>query len=99
MHANLQITDTNNAAETPEPGTMQSIDYSAPIDCASTASTTVGSTCTLNSTANALVPGTVLESKRAIWQFGQIIVKDAGPNGIPGDGDDGTYLRQGIFVP
>ena len=99
MHANLQITDTNNAAETPEPGTMQTIDYSAPIDCASTASTTVGSTCTLNSTANALVPGTVLESKRAIWQFGQIIVKDAGPNGIPGDGDDGTYLRQGIFVP
>jgi hypothetical protein len=45
------------------------------------------------------VPGTVLEGKRSIWQFGQLVVKDAGPNGIPGDGDDTTFLRQGIFVP
>jgi hypothetical protein len=99
LHTNLQITDNQNAPEQPEAGTMQTIDYSAPISCVSTVSTTIGSTCSVNTTANALVPGTVIESKRSIWQFGQISIYDAGPNGIAGDGDDTPFLRQGVFIP
>jgi len=26
-------------------------------------------------------------------------VNDAGPDGIPGNGDDSSFLRQGVFVP
>jgi hypothetical protein len=99
MRSNVQITDNSNSAEPPEPGTMQRINYSAPVDCVSTLSTSIGSTCTASTTADALVPGTVIEGRRAIWEFGQIEVKDAGPNGIAGDGDDATFLREGIFVP
>ena len=107
MRADLQITDTSNAAETPEPGTVQTFKYSAPVDCVATGSTTVGSNCNLNTTANSLVPGTVIEGRRAIWQLGQVEVLDAGPNGTGyancpptcGDGDETTFLREGIFTP
>jgi hypothetical protein len=105
--ADLQITDQNNAAETPEPGTLQTFKYQFPVDCTATALTTIGSSCSLDTTADALVPGTVLESKRTIWEIGQVSIKDAGPNGtgytncppICGDGDETTFLRAGVFVP
>jgi hypothetical protein len=105
--ANVQITDQNNAAETPEPGTLQSFNHEFPVDCVATALTTIGSSCTLNTTADALIPGTVLESKRTIWEIGQVSIKDAGPNGTGyascpptcGDGDESTFLREGVFVP
>jgi hypothetical protein len=107
MRADLQITDNTNAAETPEPGTVQTFKYNAPVDCVSTPSTSVGSSCNLTTTANTLVPGTVIESRRSIWQLGQVEVMDAGPNGTGyascpptcGDGDEATFLREGIFVP
>jgi hypothetical protein len=105
--ADVQITDQDNAAETPEPGTLQSFKYEFPVDCVATGSSTVGSTCALNTTADALVPGTVLESKRTIWEIGQVSIKDAGPNGTGyascpptcGDGDETTFLREGVFAP
>ena len=105
--AAVQITDQNNAAETPEPGTTQAFKYEFPVDCVATALATIGSACAVNTTANALVPGTVLENKRTIWEIGQVSVKDAGPNGTGyascpptcGDGDETTFLRAGVFVP
>jgi len=105
--SDLQITDQNNAAETPEPGTVQTFKYQFTADCVATGSTTVGGTCNVNTTADALVPGTVVENKRAVWEIGEVTVKDAGPNGTGlsscpptcGDGDEQTFLRQGVFVP
>jgi len=103
----LQITDQNNAAETPAPATLQAFNYQFPVDCVATALTTIGSSCDLNTTADAVIPGSVTEGSRAIWQLGETIVKDAGPNGSGyascpptcGDGDEGTFLRPGVFVP
>ena len=95
----LQITDNSNAPETPEPGTGQPINYQAQVGCTGTISTSIGSTCSLNTTANSIVPGTVIESRRSVWQFGQVQVKDSGPDGIPGNADDAVFLRQGVFVP
>jgi hypothetical protein len=103
----LQITDNFNSTENPEPGTTQTFDFKFPVDCAVTTDTSIGSSCALNTTTNAIYPGAVLESKRTIWQLGQVVVKDAGPNGTGyascpptcGDGDEATYLRQGIWVP
>ena len=65
-----------------------------------TAVTGTGSTCTLSTTANAIVPGLVMDTKRAIWQMGQVQVYDGGPDG---DADttagDTLFAVQGIFVP
>ena len=52
-----------------------------PVTCVGTAASTVGATCALNTTLDALIPGLVREKDRAIWQLGQVTVRDAGPNG------------------
>jgi hypothetical protein len=105
--AELQITDNSNAAEAPEPGTVQKFRFQWPVDCVSTTSTTIGSNCNLTTTADSVLPGAVTESRRTIWEIGQGDVKDAGPNGTGyascpptcGDGDESVFLRQGVYVP
>ena len=97
--AGITITDQMNDDEMPAPGTTQVIPYSFPGTCVVTTSTTVGSTCTASTTADALVPGTVVENRRAVWQLGQIEIRDAGPNTIAGHGDYTTFARQGVFIP
>jgi hypothetical protein len=107
VNSKLQITDTLNAEETPEPGTTEQTDFKFPVNCAATADANVGGLCSVNTTANSIYPGSVLETRRTIWQLSDITVKDAGPNGTGyancpptcGDGDEGTFLRQGIFAP
>jgi hypothetical protein len=107
VRSGLQITDNSNAPETPEPGTVQTINYQVPVDCVATSSSSIGGSCSLNTTADAIVPGTVIEGRRSVWELGQVEVRDAGPNGtgyancppVCGDGDETTFLREGVFVP
>jgi hypothetical protein len=105
----LQITDQFNSltGENPDPATTQTFDFKFPIDCTATSDTSIGSSCAITTSTNAIYPGAVLENKRTMWQLGQVIVKDAGPNGTGyancpptcGDGDEATFLRQGVWVP
>ncbi len=105
----ITVTDRRaDAQENPTLGTTQPFDLGIPVQCTGTASTTIGSNCTLSTTVDSLVPGAVAEGARSNWELGQFVVKDAGPNGTGygagcpftcGDGDEGTFLRQGIFIP
>jgi hypothetical protein len=106
--ADMLVTDKYNGSFTSEPGTTQTVRLNMPVQCTTTSLTTVGSDCNLNTSANTILPGSVIELRRAIWDIQQIIVKDAGPNGTGysagcpptcGDGDETVYLREGIFVP
>jgi hypothetical protein len=49
---------------------------------------------------DAVVPGVVVEKRRAIWQLGPIRVLDGGAD-EDADTDDGEapYLVQGVLVP
>ena len=103
----LQITDKNNAAETPEPATVQPLSIPVPVDCVTTIDTTIGGTCSVSTTLDSIVPNTVVENQRSNWEVGQVQVRDAGPNGTGyascpptcGDGDEATFMRAGIFTP
>jgi hypothetical protein len=68
--------------------------------CAQSGSTSTGSTCNLDTSFNALFPGSVKEIKRTIWALDEVRVFDGGADG---DGDttfdNGTFLRPGVFVP
>ena len=99
----LRLTDRWNAVAAgggSDAGTGQSVSLARSFPCAPTASTGTGSSCTLSTTANAIVPGLVLDTKRAIWQMEQVQVYDGGPDG---DADttagDTLFAVQGIFVP
>ena len=99
----VRMTDRWNAPAAgggSDAGTGQEVSLGRSFACAATASTSTGSTCSLTSSMNAIVPGLVKDTKRAIWQMGQVQVYDGGPDG---DADtpagDTLFAVQGIFVP
>ena len=68
--------------------------------CSGTASGDTGATCSVTTTHNSLVPGTVPENARAIWQLGQIRVYDGGPDGdVDTASGNMLFAVQGVFVP
>jgi hypothetical protein len=99
----IRMTDRWNATA---PGggtdhaTSQDVSLSGSFPCAPTAATAWGSTCSLNTSVNAITPGLVKDDKRAIWELGQAQIYDGGPDGdadtVPGDT---LYAVQGVFIP
>jgi hypothetical protein len=69
------------------------------VSCAATASTTIGSTCSGTTTAEAVLPGLVKEGARTIWQMGEIDIADGGPDGVIGTQPNQIFATQGIFIP
>jgi hypothetical protein len=85
----LRITDKLSS----QPGgagtvTDTTLDFAIP--CSPTVDTTVGASCVLSTSFDALTPGAVPEGARSIWALGQVEVDDA--SGAP-------FMRQGLFVP
>jgi hypothetical protein len=96
----MRITDKLNGPSLIEPGTVVDNALSWPVQCAPTADPDIGATCASATTADALVPGTVDEGKRAIWALKQVQVADGGEDGQAATtGDNTPFLKQGIFVP
>ena len=96
----LQMTDRLNGSGNNEVGTTSNVPFSFTIPCTATGgSGNVGSSCTLNTSADAVLPGVVTEIKRSIWEFGDVKVYDGGPDGQVATPDNSLYLRQGVFVP
>jgi hypothetical protein len=83
-----------------EVGVMQDTPYSFTVPCTTTpASGTTGSTCSVDTTADALVPNTIKENLRTVWQLGKIEVFDGGSDGVASTEPNTRYLVQGFFVP
>ncbi len=98
----LRITDRFNANAPGgggDPATMIDIPLPVAAQCSGTADPTIGSTCAIVTTFDALVPAAVKEGKRAIWEFGQVFVSDGGADGAVATHPNAVFARQGIFVP
>jgi hypothetical protein len=107
----LRITDRDNDMNSgggSDPATVTDLPLQVPADCAPTAGTQSGATCTVTTTVDSVIPGAVKERDRSIWQMGRIELRDAGPNGTGygsgcpttcGDGDEAVFMRQGVFIP
>lgn len=72
--------------------------FPVPVVCQSNAAA-MGSYCGLNVTANSTIDGVVVAGKQAVVEIGQLNLHDIGLNTIRGDGDDGIFGVQGIFIP
>jgi WD40 repeat protein len=88
----LRITDRDN---TPHPGgpgagTVTEVPFPFAVPCAVTADATLGSSCAVHTTADAVLAGTAREGGKAIWALSQFEVRDTA--GAP-------FLVQGLFVP
>ena len=67
--------------------------------CTATADTTVGGTCALSTSMEALYPGSIKENARTMWELGQIEVRDGGLDGSAASDDYTVFAKQGVFVP
>jgi len=94
----LRITDRHNGPAANETGTGDAT-FTFAVPCAATGSGSVGSTCSITTTADAVMPGVVLESKRAIWQIDRIQVFDGGPDGVASTAGNTLFATQAVFVP
>ena len=80
--------------------TVEDVPFAATMTCAGTSSTLSGGACATTTSADALIPGSVPEGERSIWEVGQIDVYDGGPDGsVATESGDKVFLRQGVFSP
>jgi WD40-like Beta Propeller Repeat len=97
----LEITDQDN---TPSPGgpgaaTTQAFEFGFDVPCTPSPDVNIGSDCTVSTTADSLVPGTIKEARRSVWEIGRVRIDDAGPDGDPGTAaDNDPFVVQGVFA-
>lgn len=91
-----------------EPGTVTDTPLQVGIQCTS-------GMCNTTTSADAVIPGLVLEGKRSVWQLTDVQIFDGGSNGTlsaapapssgvcppacVGNDGEGLFMRQGLFVP
>ena len=73
--------------------------FPVPVGCTATADVTIGSTCAIATSANAIVPGAATAGGRAIWQLGDLRLYDGGSTSTAGAADASLFEHQGVFVP
>jgi hypothetical protein len=100
----LRVTDTNSTGTpcgvypTCAGSTVETL-FRVPVDCTSTADPSIGSSCSANTTADAITPGYISETKATVMQMFRVLLRDSGPNGVRGDSDDKLFSQQGYYVP
>ena len=115
IQASLRITDHwNSRVQFPppegpydQPGTGVDVGWLPPpiASCASTASTSIGGTCSVSTSGNAIAPtfSPAVGGKRFLMEIGQLQVFDGGSDGIAffggPAGADTLFGVQGIFIP
>jgi hypothetical protein len=100
--AQIRITDHFNAVAPgggTDPATVVDIPFPVNAPCVASASTAIGGTCAVNTSANGVVPGAVKDTKRAIVEVGQLQILDGGPDGVVATTPNTLFQVQGIFIP
>jgi hypothetical protein len=98
----VRITDRDNPLSPggSGAGTTRPFLYGFDIPCTPDPNPQLGSSCSISTTGDSLVPGTIKAGLRTIWQVGRVRVDDAGPDGNPDTtADNSPFLVQGVFVP
>jgi hypothetical protein len=98
-NATIRISDHYNGPGLNEAATVVDIPFPVNASCVATAATNVGGTCTTNTTANTVVPGSVKDTQRAVVEVGQLQINDGGADGLVSTADNTLFEVQGIFIP
>jgi hypothetical protein len=95
----LRITDRLSGSVPVDPATVTDLGYPVTVPCTATTATTVGSTCSVSTTADAVTPGLMVENKRTILEVGQVKVFDGGADGLAATPGNTLFASEGVFVP
>jgi hypothetical protein len=99
VDASVRVTDKYNGSSPVDPATVSDLPFPFAVPCATTDETTTGSVCSIDTTADAVVPGAIKEGARAIWQLAEIEVFDGGADGRAATPPNTLFARQGVFIP
>jgi hypothetical protein len=94
----VRATDLANGPAGNEPATVSDFTFPATVPCAATGGS-VGSTCSVTTTLDAVTPGAIVERKRSVWALGAVQVTDGGADGAAATDPNTLFARQGVFVP
>jgi hypothetical protein len=105
LRLRIRLTDHFNAVAAGggnDPATVADFPFDFPVPCANTSDTAIGGLCTVHTSFEAIMPGSVerLDAKRAVFELEQVRVDDGGADG-DGDttADNTVFARPGIFIP
>jgi Tol biopolymer transport system component len=102
LNATVRMTDQNSPlrGDRNGPATVGDIEFGPSVPCAANTDATVGSTCSINTSVNTLIPNSLRSGYRANMELGEVRLDDGGADG-DGDttGDNAPFLGQGVFVP
>jgi hypothetical protein len=92
----LRVTDRYNGPS--EVGTVADTPFTVNMPCSATGAA-AGATCTLDTTADAVMSGAVREERRAAWELGPVQVFDGGSDGVVSTNPNTLFAVQGLFIP
>ena len=98
MRARLRLTDGLSGSAAVDPGTVDDFFMKVRMPCTVTTGRS-GSTCAAQTTADAIFPGFVVESRRTLWDLGTAQVFDGGSDGSSSTPGDTLFATQGLLVP
>jgi hypothetical protein len=96
----VRISDHYNGPNRNEAATMVDTSYpSVIIPCANTSATSIGARCAVDTTANAIVPGSVKDGQREVMEIDDLKLNDGGADGTISTGGNTVFALPGIFIP
>jgi hypothetical protein len=98
-NAMIRISDHYNGPGLNEAATVVDIPFPVNGTCVNTALTSVGGTCSVATTANTVVPGSVKDTQRGIIEIQQLQINDGGADGLVSTAGNTLFEVQGIFIP
>ena len=95
----LRVTDRHNGPSFTEPGTGDTT-FNITIPCAATPATPrSGRPARRPRPRTRSSPGTVLETRRSMWEVGKVQVFDGGSDGVVSTTPNTLFASQAVFVP
>ncbi len=95
----LRMTDKVNGSTPNDLATGSDIQFPATVPCTATSDPNIGSTCAVSTSADSVVPGSVPEIKRTIWDVGRIALLDGGADDLASTTPNSVFVTQGVMVP
>jgi hypothetical protein len=93
------MTDRGSGSSGSEPATVSDFTFSGIVAPCTATATAIGATCGVSTSFDAIMPGSIVEGRRAIWQLSDVLVTDGGSDGDTSTPGNTLFARQGVFVP
>jgi len=95
----LRVTDRSNGTALDQSATGTDVLFPYTIPCQATADPNIGSTCSVSTSVDGVMPGFVKEGKRSIWALRSAHVLDGGSDGVASTTPNTLFATQGFFTP